>query len=59
MAGVVQCPLDALQLFFLNVEFGLGELVQRASVVPVAVTDDDLGDLIRLNAKLTNLLRQR
>jgi len=25
----------------------------------VAVTDDDLGDLIRLNAKLTNLLRQR
>src|SRR4029450_7291791 len=42
---VVEEEIDLLELLFLNVEYGVGERAELACVIPVPVSNDDLGDV--------------
>src|SRR5262245_14618335 len=54
-----ESPLDTPQFLPLYVEDGVREIIELASVVPVAMADDNLGDVLRLNAEQGELLGER
>jgi len=56
---VVERPLDPFQLRLLHVEHRVGEVGQRAGMVPVPMADDDLGDVAGLDAETAEQIGQR
>src|SRR5262245_47570342 len=46
-----ESPLDSPQFFLLHIENSVREIIELASMIPVAMTDDDLGHVLRLDTK--------
>ena len=57
--GIVERPLDALQLLALDIERGIWEIQQLPGVIQMGVADDDLLDVGGVKTEQLELVGQR
>src|SRR5262249_47754529 len=56
--GIVERPLDALQLLTLHVQHRVRKVHQLTGVIPVPVADDDLGHVVGAEPQQLELIRE-
>src|SRR4051794_3072786 len=55
---IVERPFDALQLLALHIQHRIGKIHQLTRVIPVAMTDNDLGHVVGVEAQQLELIGQ-